>query len=100
MINLLTEIRIRQAKPAEKAYKLFDGGRFVSRGHAAGPEIVAPQAPLRRQGKLLSLGCTHASDSSGRESSATTRANRSSQASPRALCAMLRRHLRRSPKVV
>lgn len=26
MMNLLTETRIRQAKPVEKAYKLFDGG--------------------------------------------------------------------------
>ena len=56
MMNLLTETRIRQAKPAEKAYKLFDGGGLFLLVTPQGQKWWRFKYRFAAKEKLLSLG--------------------------------------------
>jgi hypothetical protein len=56
MMNLLTATRIRQAKPAEKAYKLFDGGGLFLLVTPQGQKWWRFKYRFAAKEKLLSLG--------------------------------------------
>jgi hypothetical protein len=56
MINLLTEIRVRQAKPAEKGYKLLDGGGLYLLVTPQGQKWWRLKYRFDAKEKLLSLG--------------------------------------------
>jgi Arm DNA-binding domain len=56
MINLLTEIRVRQAKPAEKGSKLLDGGGLYLLVTPQGQKWWRLKYRFDAKEKLLSLG--------------------------------------------
>lgn len=53
---MISETRVRPAKPAEKPYKLTDSRGIYLPGHAGRWPLLALQLPIQRQTENLALG--------------------------------------------
>ena len=52
----LTATAVRNAKPEDKTFRLFDGEGMYSGGTSNRRHLLAPEAPSRRQGEAPTLG--------------------------------------------